>query len=49
MILLHLKIGARARWPLAVGLTLAGWAVFYSLFQLLLSIPFPPGLPTNTD
>jgi TctA family transporter len=44
MIFTYLKFGAREKWPIALVLTLAGWAAFYLLFEYALAIPFPPGL-----
>ncbi len=34
---------ARERWPLAIGLSLAGFAFVYGLFEKGLGVPFPPG------
>src|SRR5262245_38961073 len=34
---------ARERWPLSVGLSLAGFAFVYGLFEKGLGVPFPPG------
>ena len=40
--LLYLR-AARERWPLSVGLSLAGFAFVYGLFEKGLGVPFPPG------
>jgi putative tricarboxylic transport membrane protein len=40
--LLYLRT-ARERWPLNVGLSLAGFAFVYGLFEKGLGVPFPPG------
>ena len=40
--LLYLR-AARERWPLRVGLSLAGFAFVYGLFEKALGVPFPPG------
>ena len=34
---------ARERWPISIGLSLAGFAFVYGLFEKGLSVPFPPG------
>ena len=34
---------ARERWPISLGLSLAGFAFVYGLFEKGLSVPFPPG------
>ena len=34
---------ARERWPLGIGLSLAGFAFVYGLFEKGLGVPFPPG------
>jgi hypothetical protein len=34
---------ARERWPLRVGLSFAGFAFVYGLFEKGLGVPFPPG------
>jgi putative tricarboxylic transport membrane protein len=34
---------ARERWPLSIGLSLAGFAFVYGLFEKGLGVPFPPG------
>ena len=34
---------ARERWTLSVGLSLAGFAFVYGLFEKGLGVPFPPG------
>jgi len=34
---------ARERWPISVGLSLAGFAFVYGLFEKGLGVPFPPG------
>ena len=41
---LYLKVQARERWPMSIGLTAAVFAVFYGLFDALLHLPFPAGL-----
>ena len=33
---------ARERWPVSVGLSLAGFAFVYGLFEKGLGVPFPP-------
>ena len=40
--LLYLR-SARERWSLAIGLSLAGFAFVYGLFEKGLGVPFPPG------
>jgi TctA family transporter len=40
--LLYLR-AARERWSLSVGLSLAGFAFVYGLFEKGLGVPFPPG------
>jgi hypothetical protein len=35
--------GARERWPISVGLSLAGFAFVYGLFEMGLGVPFPAG------
>ena len=40
--LLYLR-AARERLPLSVGLSLAGFAFVYGLFEKGLGVPFPPG------
>jgi putative tricarboxylic transport membrane protein len=39
---LYLKT-AHERWPISIGLSLAGFAFVYGLFEKGLSVPFPPG------
>ena len=41
---LYLKVQAREGWPMSIGLTLAVFAAFYGLFDMLLHLPFPAGL-----
>jgi putative tricarboxylic transport membrane protein len=40
---LYLKFGAREKWPITLGLTLACWLFFYGFFDYALQIPFPDG------
>ncbi|HEV8723695.1 MAG TPA: tripartite tricarboxylate transporter permease [Candidatus Binatia bacterium] len=40
---LYLKFGAREKWPITLGLTLASWLFFYGFFDYGLQIPFPDG------
>jgi TctA family transporter len=40
--LLYLR-AARERWPVCIGLSLAGFAFVYGLFEKGLGVPFPPG------
>jgi len=40
---LYLKLGARERWPISVGLSLGGFLFVYGLFERALGVPFPPG------
>jgi tripartite tricarboxylate transporter TctB family protein len=40
---LYLKLGAREKWPITLGLTLASWLFFYGFFDYGLQIPFPDG------
>jgi hypothetical protein len=40
---LYLRLGARERWPIGVGLSLAAFAFVYGLFEWGLRVPFPPG------
>ncbi|MBI4013235.1 MAG: tripartite tricarboxylate transporter permease [Candidatus Rokubacteria bacterium] len=40
---LYLKVGGRERWPISLGLSLAGFAFVYGLFERGLAVPFPPG------
>ena len=40
---LYLKLGAKERWPTAVGLALVAWLFFYGLFDYGLHMPFPGG------
>jgi putative tricarboxylic transport membrane protein len=42
-ILLYLKAGARARWPISIALAFLGWLSFYGIFDYLLHVPFPEG------
>lgn len=44
----YLSLASAAGWRLSLGLTAAGWAFFYGVFQWLLRLPFEPGwLPTR--
>jgi hypothetical protein len=40
---IHLKIGGREKWPIALILTGFIWAVIYCLFDLVMHVPFPTG------
>jgi TctA family transporter len=40
---LYLRLGARERWPIAIGFSLATFAFVYGLFEWGLRVPFPPG------
>lgn len=42
-VFLYLKIQGREGWVLCSVFTLAVWAAFYGLFDLLLHLPFPAG------
>jgi hypothetical protein len=35
---------SKESWPLAIGLAVGAWLVFYGLFVRLLTLPFPEGL-----
>lgn len=39
----YLKIQSGEPWGLSLGLTVAAWLAFYSLFVRLLTLPFPEG------
>ena len=39
----YLKIQSGERWGISLGLTVAAWLAFYSLFVKLLTLPFPEG------
>ena len=43
-VFLYLKLQAREGWLFCTIFTAALWAGFYGLFDLLLHLPFPPGL-----
>ena len=40
---LHLKIGAREKWPLSFFFTAIAWAFVYGVFDRILHLPFPQG------
>ena len=40
---LFLKVGARERWPITIGLTVLSWIFFYGLFDYVIHLPFPKG------
>ena len=42
-VFLYLKLQGRESWAISIAITLATWAVFYGLFDLLLHLPFPAG------
>jgi putative tricarboxylic transport membrane protein len=42
-VLLYLRFQGREGWLFTAVFTLAVWAFFYGLFDLLLHLPFPPG------
>jgi len=40
----QLKIGAREKWVITLILTASAWMFIYGVFDLLLHLPFPPGI-----
>jgi len=43
-ILLYLKLAAGEKWPITLAVTFFSWLFYWSLFEKLLSVPFPEGL-----
>jgi hypothetical protein len=39
----HLKFGARERWPITLVITFIAWASIFFFFDGILHTPFPPG------
>ena len=43
MVFLYLRLHSRESWLFSIVFTVAVWAAFYGLFDLLLHLPFPAG------
>ena len=43
-ILLYLKLAGGEKWPITLAVTFFAWLFYWTLFEKLLSVPFPEGL-----
>jgi hypothetical protein len=44
LVFAYIRLQGRESWLFTAVFTVAVWAIFYGLFDLLLHLPFPPGL-----
>jgi hypothetical protein len=44
LVLAYIRLQGKESWLFTVVFTAAVWAIFYGLFDLVLHLPFPPGL-----
>jgi putative tricarboxylic transport membrane protein len=43
-VFLYLKFAGKEKWPITIAVTFFTWLFYWSLFEWLLSVPFPDGL-----
>ncbi|HEX2928597.1 MAG TPA: tripartite tricarboxylate transporter permease [Candidatus Binatia bacterium] len=46
-IFLYLKFAGKEKWPMTIAVTFFSWLFYWSLFEKMLSVPFPEGLLIN--
>ena len=44
LVLAYIRLQGKESWLFTLVFTAAVWAIFYGLFDLVLHLPFPPGL-----
>jgi TctA family transporter len=46
-IFLYLRFAGKEKWPMTIAVTFFSWLFYWSLFEKMLSVPFPEGLLIN--